>query len=256
MSRGRHRGWLSDLLTWRPENWIQAPPWPLFWNFHSTGHLPLVGLGFYFSEKESWSGVVGFLIIVLRAILWVWLELWMSPGLESEDLAHVRALPVTLGRAQYSWTRVFICISGDNYPFMQEINTLGKRWKEWNLVCASGNSQPRKRSRHKQIFTKELDQCQDAEKCRRREVGQRKEGPASAGAESRDGMRTVRKSVGGQALPQKSQTQPSLPSPNPCCPYVTLTSPSCHLNSNPLPYLQMRPWGILQKARLQFSPYY
>ena len=148
MSRGRHPGWLTDLLAWRPENWIQAHAWPLFWNCHSADHHPLVGLGFYFSEEESWSGVVGFLIIVPRAILWVWLDLWTSPGLESEDLAHVRALPVTLGRTQYSWTRVFICISRDNYPFMQEINTLDKKWKEWNLVCASGNSQPRNRSRH------------------------------------------------------------------------------------------------------------
>ena len=101
-----------------------------------------------FSEEESWSGVVGFLIIVPRAILWVWLDLRMSPGLESEDLAHVQPLPVTLGRIQYSWTQVFICVSRDNYPFMQEINTLDKKWKEWNLVCASGNSQPRNRSRH------------------------------------------------------------------------------------------------------------
>ena len=101
-----------------------------------------------FSEEESWSRIVGFLIIVPRAILWVWLNLRTSPGLESEDLAHIQALPVTLGRTQYSWTQVFICESRDNYPFMQEINTLGKRWKEWNLVCASGNSQPRKRSRH------------------------------------------------------------------------------------------------------------
>ena len=87
---------------------------------------------------------------------------------------------------------------------------------------------------YKQIFTKDLDQCQDAEKCRWSEMGQRREGPASAGAESRDRMRTVRKRVEGQVLPQKSQTQPSLPSPNPCCPSLTLTSPSCHINSNPL----------------------
>ena len=74
--------------------------------------------------------------------------------MESEDLAHVQVLPVTLGRTQYSWTQVFICVSRDNYPFMQEINILSKRWKEWNLVCASGNSQPRKRSRHITLLSK------------------------------------------------------------------------------------------------------
>lgn len=108
-------------------------------------------------------------------------------------------------------------------------------------LCLRELTAQEEKQTYKQIFTKELDQCQDAEKCRWREVGQRREGPVSAGAESRDRMRTIRKRVGGPALPRKSQTQPPVPSPNSCCPSVTLTSPSCHLNSNPLPYLQVRP---------------